>query len=104
MKKEYINKRIAKGEVFDKPSKTVPGQSLSIKLAVERVRQGLPVQAVRMFYDPPGSESPMPRIKDLTDIEELESYLRSVKDKLNVTRGNKNKKPISDAGSSEANE
>lgn len=102
MKKEYINKRNFKGEVFTKPSKAVPGQSISIQLAVERARQGLPVTGRRIFYDPPGATRPIPRINDLTDLEDLENYVNEVKNRFDDARRNKNKKSSGAEDRSEA--
>jgi len=60
-----------------KPSMTIPGQTYSLPQIINRLRSGLPVQAIKAGYNPDG----FPMYDDLTDIDQFKN---AIKQKLNA--------------------
>lgn len=68
-------------EVSDPISKTMQGQSYSVKDALERVQRGLPVDTGRKYaWSEDGDESVPMRMKDLTDLDNAKNQLEFIKD------------------------
>lgn len=64
------------GEVNNKPSMTIPDQTMSIREILDRYARGLPIEAGKVpIYD--GEEySPDPRYMDLADRQEYMEYAK----------------------------
>jgi len=92
LKFQTAYKRIrTEGEVNDEASITVPGQTMSIAQMALRYIQGFEIPTSRdLYYDEDPSEDPMPRIKDLTDIDLVKQKIKNVHEKLKDARKTQN--------------
>lgn len=98
------------GMIIDEPSKTIEGMEQPLSKILERLHQGqvLSVGNGMDFHD--NHDEPMPRVRDLTDIDALKAELKAEEDRIIeiVKREQAAKKPDGDpnkkdpAGSSPA--
>lgn len=75
---------VSKGVINDKPTMTIPGQAMSVSELLKRYNAGLSVPKSDMEYME--NETPIPLIRDLTDIKEVEEYMNSLKERIQVAK------------------
>lgn len=73
-KKNYVP---SMGEVNNEPSQTIPGQEIPIRTMIEKQRQGMIILGNGLDYT--DDDQPMPRLNDLTDLDEAEQHLKRFK-------------------------
>lgn len=81
MYKTHFNSKPTKGQYFKKPSQTIQGQTMTVAQMLERINNGMPI-TYNQNLEWSDDEEPLPRIKDLTDLDEIKEYVNSVKDKI----------------------
>lgn len=80
------------GETSDKPSKTIPDQSMSIKEILDRYRRGLPVTAGKVpIWEEDGDNPITPPEWDQMDLSEKDEYMREQARKLAEFRNKQRK-------------
>lgn len=72
---ERINYKSDPGEWNDTPSLTIPGQTLTIAEMLTRIQNGQDIQLRNFEYL--DGETPFPKIKDLTDVDEVNTYIQN---------------------------
>lgn len=70
-----------KGEINNEPSLTIPGQVLPIMEQIRKSQQGVPLMVRPVHFT--DSDIPLPEFKDLTDLEHIESVIKSSQEKWN---------------------
>jgi len=80
MYKNTYNAKPTKGQKFNSLSKTIQGQTLSVADMLKRLQNGQPVTLRNLEYG--GDEIPQPRIKDLTDIDDMQAYVNDMQAKV----------------------
>lgn len=84
MYKHTYNTQPSKGQWFAKPSQTIQGQTLSIAEMLQRVQNGIPVQLNSLEYGE--DEDPQPKLKDLTDIDDIVYQVSTFQQKLDDSK------------------
>lgn len=73
-----------KGEVFRRPSKTIPDQTMTVREIMERYAKGLPIDGAKVpVYD--GEDVDMPDLRTL-DISEREELRQQLDDDVSTTK------------------
>lgn len=74
------------------PSLTIPGQTMSIQDMFERVKFGEKINLDnRLYYEQDEDGNPLPKIKDLTDIDDIKNNIKNVKEKAAKFKAEKEK-------------
>lgn len=77
----------SRGEVNNEPSLTIPGQSQSVAEMLARVNNGFPVGSDwRLEWDDEEFETPMPKVNDLTDVDDIKMSIADTKRKIKEQR------------------
>lgn len=76
------NKRPYAGEVNTEPSKTVPGQAMTIKELIDRYKRGQSIPIVSTTWETEDETTDEPReLIDFTDIQEVKDELKRLNEK-----------------------
>lgn len=75
--KTAYNAEPEKGEVNSSPSLTIQGQTISIAQMLTRINNGMPIEMRNFEYLSDISE-PMPKFRDLTDLEDISNEIQYV--------------------------
>lgn len=94
-----------KGWSTEKPSKTIPGQSLTVEELLNRHQSGIPMTYSQHLQYSENMTEPMPAFNDLTDIDEALTLLTDLEEKITVVQANIKKseqaRPESPSGANE---
>jgi len=71
------NYKIQKGEINNKPSQTVPDQTMSIREILTRYAKGLPIESGKVPIYEGEDYTPDPRHMDLADRQEYMEYAKN---------------------------
>ena len=77
--KSHFNSIPDPGQVFTMPSETIQGQTLSIAQMLQRINSGSPVSLTPLEYSE--TDEPLPRITDLTDVDDIRQEVDSIKER-----------------------
>lgn len=77
------NPNRTKGEVNNLPSATMPGQSIPVSEMIKRYRSGMEIPINRnLIFEDENFEDPLPRITDLTDYDNINTFVGTTKEKI----------------------
>jgi len=74
--KSHFNAIPDPGQVFEMPSETIQGQTLSIAQMLQRINSGSPVSLSTLEYS--DNDEPLPRITDLTDLDDIRLEVETI--------------------------
>lgn len=77
--KSPLHKGPSKGQVFEQPSLTQPGMAMTVAEMFVKFQQGVQFDADgRLIWDDDDTGEPLPRLNDLTELEEYKIQNREV--------------------------